>query len=87
MGNAPNPFRDATTIAFQLDAPADVELAVYNLLGQQVARRLYTSRPAGENTIQWDGRTAEGAALSSGVYVYRLITGNRALTGRFTLVR
>jgi hypothetical protein len=86
-GNAPNPFRDRTTIGFELDAPSDVELTVFNLLGQQVVRQSYGGLPAGVNSIQWDGRSSAGQSLASGTYFYRLTAGTRSLNGRLMLVR
>mgnify|MGYP006413812269 CR=1 FL=1 len=74
--NYPNPFNSATTIRFALPATADVELAVFNLAGQKVATLAQGLRQAGTYTVLWDGRDDDGRALASGVYLYRLRTGD-----------
>ena len=73
--NFPNPFNSSTTIPFTLPASTDVELAVFNLTGQQVATLVNGNRKAGAYTVHWDGRDDDGRELASGVYLYRLQTG------------
>ena len=65
--NYPNPFNPATTIPFELDAPAQVRLSVYNLLGIRVAEVANRHFDRGSHTLNWSARD-----LPSGVYVYRL---------------
>jgi flagellar hook assembly protein FlgD len=74
--NYPNPFNSATVIRFALPTSKDVELAIFNLAGQQVASLVQGMREAGTYTISWDGRDDNGRALASGVYLYRLQAGN-----------
>jgi len=73
--NYPNPFNSATVIRFALPTVADVDLAIFNLTGQQVATLASGERRAGTYTLRWDGRDDDGRALASGVYLYRLRTG------------
>jgi len=74
--NFPNPFNSATTIRFALPTVSHVELAIFNLTGQQVATLVSGERQAGTYTIHWDGRDDDGRELASGVYLYRLRTGD-----------
>jgi hypothetical protein len=74
--NYPNPFNSATVIRFALSEGADVELAVYNLAGQQVMTLVQGAREAGAYVVRWDGRDDGGRALASGMYLYRLRTAN-----------
>ena len=71
--NYPNPFNPATTIPLALPTGAkDVDLTIYNVLGQPM-RQLWTGPlPAGEHELTWDGRDAQGRPVATGVYVYRL---------------
>ena len=71
--NYPNPFNPATTIPLVVPAGAkNVDLTIYNVLGQPM-RQLWTgSLPAGEHRLTWDGRDAQGQPVAAGVYVYRL---------------
>ncbi len=81
--NFPNPFNPGTVINFELPQAANVTLEVYNVVGQKVATLINNeSRTAGRHTITFDGR-----ALSSGVYIYRLVTPQQSLTRRMTLIK
>ena len=71
--NYPNPFNPATTIPLAVPSGArNVDLTIYNVLGQPM-RQLWTGPlPAGEHELTWDGRDAQGRPVATGVYVYRL---------------
>lgn len=86
--NQPNPFNPGTTIAFELDAAAAVELAVYDLSGRLV-RPLLAGRELapGRHEVAFDGRDGAGRALAAGVYFYCLRAGDEVLTRRMALVR
>lgn len=86
--NYPNPFNSQTTIRFALPSPASVELAIFNLAGQQVATLVSGKRQAGTYTIQWDSRDDNGSKLASGVYLYRLQAGQQQVeTRKLVLLR
>ena len=76
--NYPNPFNPATTIPVAVPAEAgDVDLTIYNVLGQPV-RHVWTGPlAAGEHRLAWDGRDAQGQAVAAGVYLYRLHMGDQ----------
>ena len=76
--NYPNPFNPATTIPVSVAAGAgDVDLTIYNVLGQPV-RHVWTGPlAAGEHRLAWDGRDAQGQPVAAGVYVVRLHQGNQ----------
>lgn len=74
--NFPNPFNPATTINYQLVTSSEVELTIYNLLGQQIQKLVNTQQPAGAHQVQWDGRDESGKSLTSGIYFYKLEAGN-----------
>ena len=71
--NYPNPFNPATTIPLAVPAGAkNVNLTIYNMLGQPM-RQVWTGPlAAGEHELTWDGRDAQGQPVAAGVYVYRL---------------
>ena len=71
--NYPNPFNPATTIPLAVPAGAkDVDLTIYNVLGQPL-RQVWTGPlSAGEHQLTWDGRDAQGRPVAAGVYMYRL---------------
>ena len=71
--NYPNPFNPATTIPLAVpDGAKNVDLTIYNVLGQPM-RQIWTGPlPAGEHELTWDGHDAQGRPVATGVYVYRL---------------
>ena len=86
--NYPNPFNPATTVAFALPEAADVRLAVYDLLGREIAVLTEGPLTAGTHSVRWEGRDDSGRMVSSGVYFYRLEAGEAAVaTRRMILLR
>ena len=84
----PNPGWEGTTIRYALSAPAEVELAMYTLLGQRVATLEAAARPAGEHAVAWAGTDGAGGAVAAGTYLCRLQTGGGAVYTRLvTLLR
>jgi hypothetical protein len=74
--NYPNPFNPSTTISFGLPRDTSVRLEVFNLLGQKIRVLLSGPQQAGYKQVIWDGKNATGQPVSSGVYFYRLTTGD-----------
>ena len=85
--NRPNPFNPATTIRYSLNESADVNLAIYNLLGQEVRLLVRQVQPAGSYTVVWDGRDAAGRQVSTGVYLYRLQAGADVVTRKMVMAK
>ena len=73
--NYPNPFNPLTTIDYQIPEEGKVVLGIYNLLGQPIRRLVDTEQDAGDYQVEWDGRDGEGSRVVSGIYFYRLKTG------------
>ena len=76
----PMPVSDNATIRFSLDGSADVELAVYSVVGQKVATVSYGSYPSGTHTINWNGTDDAGNTLYTGMYILRMKAGNKVST-------
>ncbi len=68
--NYPNPFNPSTNIDYQLPGPAEVQLTVYNVLGQRVRTLINGNRLPGYYQVKWDGRDYNGAKVGSGIYIY-----------------
>ena len=80
--NYPNPFNPSTKINFSIPNEGLVTLNVYNSLGQQVATLVNESKPAGTYQVDF-----EGAGLSSGIYFYKITSGNFTQSKKMILMK
>ena len=71
----PNPFNADMVIPFTLPFDGSVEIAVFNLAGQQVRIIEQGAKRSGHHTARWDGRDGAGDEAASGVYIIRMIAG------------
>jgi len=83
--NYPNPFRDATTIEYDVPEQMSVRIAVFDVLGRRVATLVRGERSPGQYTVTWAPEDRGG--LASGVYFLRLRAGGTTKTNRLTFVR
>ncbi|MEW6749771.1 MAG: FG-GAP-like repeat-containing protein [Candidatus Latescibacterota bacterium] len=86
LPNYPNPFNAETVIPFTLPRAGVVELAVYDLAGQPVARLVDGLLPAGRHTARWDGRDGGGRRVASAVYLCQLRAGANRETRKLLLL-
>jgi len=70
--NYPNPFTHSTRFIYILTQPADVEIAIYNLKGQEVKSTKISHHESGVFNLYWDGSGENGRALRSGIYLYNV---------------
>ena len=80
--NFPNPFNPVTTIEFQLDRAQEVRLAVYDMLGREVALLTDGTHVAGTYSFQFDA-----SGLSSGMYFYQIQSEFNTVTRTMTLLK
>jgi len=80
--NYPNPFNPTTTISYQLPVASQVSLKVYDVLGREVMTLVNGKQEAGVYNL-----SLNGATLSSGIYFYRLQSGNFVQTKKMMLVK
>ncbi len=85
--NTPNPFRNGTTIAFDLPSSAHTQLEVYNVAGRKVASVIDQELSTGHHTVTWDGVDADGREVSAGIYFYRLVAGSSESTKKMILLK
>ncbi len=80
--NYPNPFNPSTQIDFSIPQQSNVQLKVYNTLGQLVATLVNGNLSAGSHSVTFDARN-----LASGLYIYRLSAGNFTSVKKMMLLK
>jgi hypothetical protein len=85
--NYPNPFNPTTDIRYTLPRRSDVELAVFNTIGQQVRVLIKENQKAGVHQVVWDGKDYNGRAVSSGLYFCRLIASEKIATRKMIVLK
>ena len=85
--NRPNPFNPATTIAFTMTRAGNVRVEVFDILGRLI-RRLYDGPfQAGNHKLIWDGYDKSGRPAPSGIYLYRVRSGDEIRTRKMILMK
>jgi hypothetical protein len=85
--NYPNPFNPSTQIKVTVKERSNIQIVIYNILGKEIKTFLDENLPAGEYTIQWNGKDNEGNDLSGGVYLIRMIAGSYQKTIKTILLK
>ena len=85
--NYPNPFNPTTSITFKLKQASDVQLIVFNMLGQNIITLANQTLDAGTHTVQWDGTNASGSQVVSGIYFYQIETKQYSNVKKMLLMR
>ncbi|VAX18221.1 hypothetical protein MNBD_IGNAVI01-1968 [hydrothermal vent metagenome] len=80
--NYPNPFNPTTMINFSLPQTMNVNIVVYNSLGQKVKELVNGTMAAGNHSVEMDG-----SDLTSGMYFYRISTSGYSKTMKMMLVK
>jgi hypothetical protein len=70
--NRPNPFNPGTQISYALPRDGNVNLIIYNVIGQTVKVLVDRYEGAGYRQVVWDGTDQSGREVASGVYFYQL---------------
>lgn len=80
--NSPNPFNPTTVISFSLPSRLPARLALYDLLGREVATLIDEELSAGDHTVRFDA-----GEIASGIYLFRLEAGQFSAVRRMLLLR
>jgi hypothetical protein len=80
--NHPNPFYNTTTIRYHVPSPSHVKIEVFDLFGRKVGELVDATESPGTKTLSFDA-----ANLDSGIYLYRLQTGEQMKTKRMTIIK
>jgi flagellar hook assembly protein FlgD len=87
LQNYPNPFNPETTIKYNLAETGDVNLRIYNIVGQVVRTLVAERQPAGRYEVRWSGTDDRGMAVSSGIYFYQITAGGFRDVKRLMLLK
>lgn len=82
--NYPNPFNPSTVIDYSLPYASNMELSLYDILGNKIAVLVNENKPAGNYTYQFD---AGKLNLSSGVYIYEMKAGEFIQSRKLTFIK
>jgi len=87
-GNYPNPFNPTTTISFSVAQTSSfVTLDIYNIKGQKVKQLVNEKLGAGTHQVVWNGKDENDKSISSGIYFYKMDTGNYSQTKKMILMK
>ena len=81
----PNPFNPSTNLRYAMSEPGNVRIDVFNARGQLLKSFRNTHNVPGYYQVNWDGRDANGRAVSTGVYFYRMQSGKYVSTKKMVL--
>ncbi len=84
--NSPNPFTAGTTVKFSVPVRSQVKVAVYSSDGKLV-KTLVHGAAQGVQSVRWDGANSVGNPVNSGIYICKLIAGNRSITKKMIVIR
>jgi len=85
--NYPNPFNPTTEISFGLPSDGNVSVEVYDIMGRRVRTLVNDYRPAGLYVVTWDGSNDNGTKVASGVYLYKLASGDKVITKKMVMLK
>lgn len=85
--NYPNPFNPVTHIDYSVTNAVDVEMTVFNALGQAVKTLVNQKVAAGKHTVTWNGTNEAGQAVTSGTYFYRIKAGDVVKVSKMVLLK
>jgi hypothetical protein len=85
--NYPNPFRFDTEIHFQIPSAMNVNIKIFNILGQEIYELADRKFNKGQHMLRWNGRDYSGNKVSKGMYFYRLQSGDLSQAKKMYLLR
>ncbi|MBW7995606.1 MAG: choice-of-anchor D domain-containing protein [Candidatus Glassbacteria bacterium] len=85
--NFPNPFNPSTTISYAVSSESLVALNIYDIRGRLIYALVNRNHQPGNYSVNWDGRDRAGRAVSSGVYFYRLQSGEFTQTRKMMVLK
>jgi hypothetical protein len=85
--NYPNPFNPQTRIDYQIPQTANVNISVYNSIGQLVTVLVDEMKSPGKYSVSWNATNQNGLKVPSGIYIARMAGDNYSLSIKLTLLK
>ncbi|MCF8259491.1 MAG: choice-of-anchor A family protein [Melioribacteraceae bacterium] len=85
--NYPNPFNPTTTISFSIPESGEVQLVIYNYLGEEIRTLVNQTMSSGANSVVWNGKDNEGNAIASGMYIYSIRVNGKMESKKMMLLK
>ena len=85
--NYPNPFNPSTRIDYQVPQTGNVNISVYNIMGQLVTTLVNEAKAPGQYSISWNATDKNGLHVSSGIYMARMVSNNYFAARKLMLIK
>lgn len=85
--NSPNPFSSITEISYEVNAETEVEMVIFTLMGQRVVTLVSGRQTPGQKAVRWDGKDENRNDMPTGLYLCRLVIGEKSDLKKILLVR
>lgn len=84
---SPNPSYGRVNISYQLAEPGDVDIDIYNILGEIVKKERISNQSSGNHVYRWNGRDNRNSRAGNGTYIVRLSTDGKGIAKKFIIVK
>lgn len=85
--NYPNPFNPSTKIGFSVPKYEFVSIKIFDLTGREIFTLVGQNMTQGNYVVNWEGIDNSGTSVTSGVYFYRMLSGNYVETKKMMLIK
>ncbi|MDP3799837.1 MAG: T9SS type A sorting domain-containing protein [bacterium] len=87
LDNYPNPFNPETEIRYSIPIGGNIELTIYNMVGQTVRTLVKGIAAAGEYSVSWNATDDTGQRVAAGVYFYSITSPNGEVMKKMLLLK
>ena len=85
--NYPNPFNPTTTIEYEIQSAGNIEIKIFDELGQGIRTLVNENKDVGSYSVLWDGKNDGGSQVSTGAYFYQLKVNDFVSTKKMILLK
>jgi hypothetical protein len=85
-GNYPNPFNFETNVSYSVKGTKQLRIEIYNTKGQLICTLLNEMKTTGNYSVVWNGINDKGESVPSGIYFYKMTSGNSSSSKKMVLI-